>query len=445
MNQYTVFVFLNSRAGFSIIPILYILCFVLIVGLLIYISDKINEFKSKKLNKLFEKQTEEKNLKRKQLGILRPVTKIGYFPTLNLVESRFERWSETIHPDAQIGFSEKSFYSFLIKYFDEKKIFWNQKKISTKKPDFTYEDKLKNIYLVIEIDEPYVFKTGEPIHYIENEADTEKNIYYSKDGWTAIRFSEFQILQYPNECCKFIAEVIDFFDLDYSYKNSIEFQNIKTLPIDKRWTYEEAKQMALKGARNNYNYTENSTLNSKIIDNNGKQSQTNSIVSNTNFDSDLPEINKLKFTIISADPEYFSESRNWKDKTPRIIIKAECGEVEITNYIHLCCYKDISDFENGIAPEGFEFRSSENGNENYLVNLETLKRVESDEKSERLSTEIGHLAYCAGIRDEKDIEIDEILIRIVGQDVGIDYRKSSLDVISILGEYRYFPLHWLQP
>jgi very-short-patch-repair endonuclease len=153
---------------------------------------------------------------------------------------------------SQVGVSEAYFENYLQKYFRGIIYPGYEFKINQKysySSDFTMI--LPNgLSLIIEIDEPYVGKTGSPHHCTDNNKDTNRDIFFLKGNWIVIRFSEFQVCAYPIECCHAIAQTID--RLNYNDDYSIYFKGVGKLPSDRQWTSREAATMAKKGYRRNY-------------------------------------------------------------------------------------------------------------------------------------------------------------------------------------------------
>lgn len=113
------------------------------------------------------------------------------------------------------------------------------------KPDYVFYHR-NTIVIDIEIDEPYVIETGEPIHF--KGADGLRNQFFLDNNWLIIRFTEYQVIKYPDECCFLIANIIkevtgnEFF-LD-RFKKGI------TLPPDNSiWTKEAAHKLAYRRER----------------------------------------------------------------------------------------------------------------------------------------------------------------------------------------------------
>ena len=113
----------------------------------------------------------------------------------------------TINTKSRTGRSETYFDYKLDKYFRG----FIQRNVSIEdpgktrrfKPDYVFYDPGRKIYIDIEIDEPYVLVKNIPIHY--KGADDKRNDYFLSKGWDVIRFTEEQIANFPNACCKFIS------------------------------------------------------------------------------------------------------------------------------------------------------------------------------------------------------------------------------------------------
>lgn len=119
-------------------------------------------------------------------------------------------------------------------------------------PDIAYVDPATGLHIDIEIDEPYAYKTKDPIHCIG--VDDQRNTFFLERGWIVIRFSEEQVVKYPEECCKTVAQVIR----DLIGKTAIspekwaKLEQIPALKPMPQWTHEEAMEMAQKNYRHTY-------------------------------------------------------------------------------------------------------------------------------------------------------------------------------------------------
>jgi hypothetical protein len=92
--------------------------------------------------------------------------------------------------DPRRGYLEDYFHNYLTSFFQDKiKVNLQLKKPDFDypyTPDFIYQDKKWNLYIDIEIDEPYVKNTKKPIHV----DDSTRNEFFLESNWIIIRFAE---------------------------------------------------------------------------------------------------------------------------------------------------------------------------------------------------------------------------------------------------------------
>ncbi len=117
-------------------------------------------------------------------------------------------------------------------------------------PDFAYVDEEINLYIDIEIDEPYAYQTREPTNYQGLETEEQRDKFFLENLWLIIRFSEEQVVRYPKSCCKVIAEVIKQITGDDTILSQLTNEPDLS-PID-RWDYEEAVIMVQQDYRKTY-------------------------------------------------------------------------------------------------------------------------------------------------------------------------------------------------
>ncbi len=145
---------------------------------------------------------------------------------------------------AKKGKSELFFLEHLLMHFPDGEIKANMSVgefIPPYYPDFVYSCSDTNLHIDIEIDEPYTLDEKEPIHFVDNR-DSKRNLYFLDSNWVVIRFCEEQIVNFPEECCLFIKDLISFI------KNPEDVKIIESnVPQIKCWSYEEA---LLKGYKN---------------------------------------------------------------------------------------------------------------------------------------------------------------------------------------------------
>jgi very-short-patch-repair endonuclease len=152
------------------------------------------------------------------------------------------------------GHSESQFEHDLWRYFPGKiqtgLLLPRPDQASPYTPDFTYFDAKLNLYIDIEIDEPYTYETHQPLHYLNCPKDQQRNQRFLEWGWVVIRFSEAQVVKYPASCCKTIASVVGQITGDNSIM--VSFRQVPTLKPEPCWTRTEAQQMADRRYRSSY-------------------------------------------------------------------------------------------------------------------------------------------------------------------------------------------------
>lgn len=198
-------------------------------------EDNLDQYKKAK-----EKYEEEKKYAESGIGVLQ-YKEFLIDNTLKIQEKLLLNNEKNINK----GSTEDYFYQYLKQYFGEN-ISRNKKvQLNTFEyyPDYIYEE--WKLIIDIEIDEPYVASTGEPIHY--DYIDDERNFTLSKLGYVIIRFAEEQVALYPLNCCEVIKEVISEYRM-FRIVDSSQFI-IKKINY---WTRDEAISMAEKNYRNSY-------------------------------------------------------------------------------------------------------------------------------------------------------------------------------------------------
>ncbi len=80
-------------------------------------------------------------------------------------------------------------------------------------PDIVLFDKSLNLYIDIEIDEPYDGYYRYPTHYVNPEdeikQDNIRDLFFNESGWIVIRFTEKQVHCQANECIEHIKNVLN--------------------------------------------------------------------------------------------------------------------------------------------------------------------------------------------------------------------------------------------
>jgi hypothetical protein len=132
------------------------------------------------------------------------------------------------------------------------------RKMSLYTPDFALIDTTNKIYIDVEIDEPYTPRQypncdSELILTHCVNADNVRNKCFIDADWFVIRFSEKQVLLYPEGCCKVIAKLLSECTGNTSVLN--QFSHIPDLQPETQWTREEAITKARNQERLNYRHT----------------------------------------------------------------------------------------------------------------------------------------------------------------------------------------------
>ncbi|MBW4600796.1 MAG: hypothetical protein KME29_14650 [Calothrix sp. FI2-JRJ7] len=150
--------------------------------------------------------------------------------------------------------NNSKFPALIREYFGHKNIHI-LRKMSWYTPDFALIDTTNNIYIDIEIDEPYT-----PRQHPNSDSeltlthclgkDDTRNKCFTDANWFIIRFSEKQVLLYPESCCKVIAQLLSECTSNSSVLN--KFSRIPDLQPENQWTREEAYQKAKNQERLNY-------------------------------------------------------------------------------------------------------------------------------------------------------------------------------------------------
>lgn len=209
------------------------------------------------------------------------------------------------------GVSEKYFMNLLSKRYE---VLDNQKIPVGGK--YYYPDIIiicDNLYIDIEIDEPYVGSDGSPIHYLEEygllfSVDRKRNDYMINHGWEVIRFSEEQIFLHTEECIKIVGNVIS------AIKEGKDQFEIPSSMVTPKWTKEESSKLAYQRFRNKYIprrylvYIESETSKSYVEI---EQDHPISRLTSTNMTSFSDAQSKNRNNITNIRNKYDSAAHNW--------------------------------------------------------------------------------------------------------------------------------------
>lgn len=114
------------------------------------------------------------------------------------------------------------------------------------RPDFCLYWEKYNLYLDIEIDEPYDIVSRKPIHFI-GCGDNLRDRYFIRNGWCVVRFAEQQIKENIDGVINDVRRMLRWL----TDESKIRIQEESLVAID-RWTYQKAEEMALNNKRERY-------------------------------------------------------------------------------------------------------------------------------------------------------------------------------------------------
>jgi hypothetical protein len=114
-------------------------------------------------------------------------------------------------------------------------------------PDYVIFNKSLNLFINIEIDEPYIGIDGTPIHYKESNDEVRDELFLRK-RWIVIRFAEIQIIKNPTECVELISTIIN------NLKKSIcdDISNQFSIEPIQNWSKEDSYKLGFNKFRNCY-------------------------------------------------------------------------------------------------------------------------------------------------------------------------------------------------
>lgn len=202
------------------------------------------------------------------------------------------------------------------------------------RPDIALVWKKHNLYIDIEVDEPYDMVSRKPIHYITS-ADYLRNLYFISQGWVVVRFSEEQVYKETNHCVQYIANVLKKITSDTVFDALIA--NFEVNEQD-RWTYDGAKELEAQKYRESYLNIEASTTTEDDDD----------AIDSTPFEGTAPDMDILPENEVHATYEEIINSKSkeyirvtiWPMEYQRIYSDYK---IETKNYRHSLLGYDVAE------------------------------------------------------------------------------------------------------
>jgi hypothetical protein len=156
--------------------------------------------------------------------------------------------------EAQRGVSEKLFGRYLVKYFPE--LVFGSVSFEIPGSDYRYSTDFclgieeVELWIDVEIDEPYEGRKKQPHHCLDTGKDEKRTQFFLEGNWVVIRFAEEQVVNNPLACCREIAQVLGTLTGNYQYLTPL--LSVKPLEKVKRWTQAEALLMVKRKFRERY-------------------------------------------------------------------------------------------------------------------------------------------------------------------------------------------------
>lgn len=219
-------------------------------------------------------------------------------------------------------------------------------------PDYIIEYPKYGIYIDIEIDEPYAFRSGAAIH-TQNSA---RNEYFLNNGWSIIRFAEEQICKQPELCCKVIAEHLRNLSGEHIWIEG--FHHISRLNEVESWDKQAAEKMAESQYRYSYMKLLQKVIKKKasisiLIDGiflNGRVAQTHELYQGIFRDRKISRQAEVS-GFVQYLQRYFYKFDAVKDKQ---------GKIHVEVVIHISTHHSFYDFS---------FDTDMIFLENYVINI----------------------------------------------------------------------------
>ena len=150
------------------------------------------------------------------------------------------------------------------------------------------------------------------------------------------------------------------------------------------------------------------------------------IVKAREFSGKLLSAGEHAVSISEASETVSKTSDNWDDQTPQIEVKFKNETGSLTHWFQLRGFMQAKDYPNGKAPKGIVFRNSENGNEQYAVDLKTNERLEDEAKTDTCKRIIAEFLADCGVAEDTVIDsVAKAVKAMSGAEVGIKVRERG--------------------
>lgn len=154
------------------------------------------------------------------------------------------------------GYTEDYFINYIVDCFNEFFKIYDDRFVLQRsnqnpyEPDIVLVDESDgiNLFIDIEIDEPYDGISRQPTHYLDY--DRQRNLFFNNRGWVVVRFAEYQVCKDPMGCCRLILDIIKNIDSKYDCVGILK--DVKSIAPIAQWTKDQAILWEKEGYRERY-------------------------------------------------------------------------------------------------------------------------------------------------------------------------------------------------
>ena len=114
--------------------------------------------------------------------------------------------------------------------------------------DFLFIEPNTCLHIDIEVDEPFAFSTGEPIHCVGD--DDYRNKCFTEANFIVMRFAEEQVRTQPLRCLRFLTKVINRYTSNDTWIHL--FSEVERITQIKQWTNSGARKLKKQDYRQRY-------------------------------------------------------------------------------------------------------------------------------------------------------------------------------------------------
>lgn len=177
---------------------------------------------------------------------------IAHFPDKGVVVWPYRRCKivRRAHEEGSLYYALNSAFSSILNVYDDA-VLQTQAGCSPYRIDIALVDynSGKNIWIDVEIDEPYDGVTRKPSHF-KGCGDNFRDSYLNHLGWIVVRFSENQVHYDLNGCKAFIAKLLKSLNPDLQVSESLLSTVVPAQ--EQRWTLAEAQKWSSENRREQY-------------------------------------------------------------------------------------------------------------------------------------------------------------------------------------------------